>query len=427
MHVTVVTESRFAMLPDGSIWTQSAQGGGFWERYTGHFERVFVLARCASVDQPPTAATRLAHGDITLVPLPHYIGPTQMLRRLPWLYGEAGRHLLQPMAYILRVPSWLGVLSTRAVMRRNAPFAVEVVADPYDTFGPGGVRHPARPFFRWLFPRELRLQCRRACAAAYVTERALQRRYPPAPTSFTTHYSSIELPDAAFTPTVPSVRSRGGPVRIVTVCSLELMSKGTDVLIDAVAAIVDAGMDLHLTVVGGGRHLAELKIRARDRGLGDKSRFLGQVPRAEVFRVIDDSDLFVLPSRQEGLPRAIIEAMARGKPCIGTTVGGTPELLEPDDMVPPNDVQAVAAKIREIAHDSARLQKMACRNLQKAWAYSSAQLAPRRKEFYEFVREHTAEHYKYKSDSGRQPSGVAGDVLRSIQAATVAGARGEPH
>ena len=58
---------------------------------------------------------------------------------------------------------------------------------------------------------------------------------------------------------------------------------------------------------------------------------------------LDAADVFVLPSRQEGLPRAMIEAMARSLPCVGSDVGGISELI-PDWVVPPNDPQALALK-----------------------------------------------------------------------------------
>lgn len=58
------------------------------------------------------------------------------------------------------------------------PYGVEIIADPCDVFAPGSIKHPLRPFFRWWFPRDLSRVCQEACAAAFVTKEALQRRYP---------------------------------------------------------------------------------------------------------------------------------------------------------------------------------------------------------------------------------------------------------
>ena len=87
--------------------------------------------------------------------------------------------------------------------------------------------------------------------------------------------------------------------------------------------------------------------------------FLGQLPAGEMVRAqLDKADLFILPSKTEGLPRALVEAMARALPCIGTTVGGIPELLPSEDLVPPGDVKALAETIEDVLRRPERLAKM---------------------------------------------------------------------
>ena len=120
--------------------------------------------------------------------------------------------------------------------------------------------------------------------------------------------------------------------------SFEQMYKAPDVLLDAFCRCISLGLDLQLVLVGDGRHRQSLKSRARRFNLGDRIQFLGWLPAGEAVRhELDRADVFVLPSRVEGLPRAMVEAMARGLPCIGSRVGGIPELLHPEDMVPPGD------------------------------------------------------------------------------------------
>jgi glycosyltransferase involved in cell wall biosynthesis len=87
----------------------------------------------------------------------------------------------------------------------------------------------------------------------------------------------------------------------------------------------------------------------------------------------------------------MIEAMARALPCIGSTVGGIPELLPPEDMVPPGDADALARKISEIVSDPQRLQQMSARNLARAGDFQEDVLRERRIEFYRYVRDRTEE------------------------------------
>jgi glycosyltransferase involved in cell wall biosynthesis len=114
--------------------------------------------------------------------------------------------------------------------------------------------------------------------------------------------------------------------------------------------------------------------------LGDRVAFLGELPgSAAVRQEFLKADLFILPSASEGLPRVVIEAMAVGLPCIATTVGGTPELLPPEDMVLPGDVDALTAKIQEITGNPERMRAMSARNLQVAGPVCIAMCASTRK------------------------------------------------
>jgi glycosyltransferase involved in cell wall biosynthesis len=246
-----------------------------------------------------------------------------------------------------------------------------------------------RPFFRWWFFHQLRQECARAFAVAYVTKYALQRRYPPAMDAFSTYYSNVELPDEAF---VAHPRSAVRPlVTLVFVGTLAQLYKAPDVLIHAVSLCVNQGLNLRLVMVGGGKYRPALEAQASTWGLKDRVCFLGQLPAGEAVRAqLDRADLFVLPSYQEGLPRAMLEAMARALPCIGSTVGGIPELLPEEDMVPPSDANALAEKISEVVNDPARMVRMSARNLVEAHEYRNSLLKERRDAFYGYVREFTS-------------------------------------
>jgi glycosyltransferase involved in cell wall biosynthesis len=149
-------------------------------------------------------------------------------------------------------------------------------------------------------------------------------------------------------------------------------------------------MDLRLVLIGDGKHRAELEERAAARGIGDRVHFRGQLTAGAAVRAeLDRADVYCMPSRTEGMPRAMVEAMARALPCIGSTMGGIPELLPPEDMVPPGDVDALAAKIREIVTDPARLAAMSARNLRRARDYHEEILRERRSACYHALRERT--------------------------------------
>ncbi len=390
MRAIIILEHRFDRAPDGTVWTQTMFGYPFWRRYLAVFDSIRVVTRLREIVQAPAGFLRADGQGVTFVPVPCYLGPWQYLRHRNAVQHAVHGAVTCDDAVIMRAPSNLATILAPTLWRSGHPYAVEVVGDPYDVFAPAAVKHPLRPIFRWWFPRRLRRICASASAAAYVTESALQRRYPPAPSAFTTHYSSVELPSEAFAQAPRSHATPPAPQRLVHVGSMAQMYKSQDVLLDALGLCIRAGLDLELAMVGDGRHRPDLEARARRLGLEDRLRFLGQVPSGAAVRAqLDAADLFVLPSRQEGLPRALIEATARGLPCIASTVGGIPELLPPEDMVPPGDAQALAAKIAEVLRDPQRMSRMSQRNLNKAQQYRDEVLCERRNAFYAYAREQT--------------------------------------
>lgn len=397
INVIVVLEHHFLQTPDRAVWTQTMFPYSFWVRYLDVFDGVKVVARVAKASNIPPNWKRADGEGVIFASVPDYTGPTQYLLRARQVKQAVRSALNEHDAVILRVGSQLANDIEPLLRQTQHPYGVEVVADPYDVFAPGSVKHPLRAFFRWMFTRRLQQQCDRACATAYVTEHALQQRYPPANNAFSIHYSSVELPEQAFVPLPRSLKPEMQSFTLITVGTLDQLYKAPDVLINAVAVCVKAGLDLKLVLVGDGKHRKELEAQAAKLNLSDRICFLGNLPAGEAVRTqLDRADLFVLPSHQEGLPRAMIEAMARGLPCIGSTVGGIPELLAPEDMVPPGNVTALANKISEVVSYPERMAQMSARNLSKAKDYREEVLRDRRIAFYRYIRDTTQAWLKQK-------------------------------
>jgi glycosyltransferase involved in cell wall biosynthesis len=402
MNVTVILEVRYSLAPDGSVWSQDGMACSFWQRYLEVFDRVIVVARAKKIEQIPEEWSLVTGENIEFRPLPDYLGPWQYLKQSSKLRAALRAAIPKDGAVILRVPSQIANVLASELRRQKRPYALELVGDPWEVFAPGAVSHPLRGFFRWYFSSRLRAQCQRAVSVAYVTGETLQRRYPTrgmgvgvsdielgaealSGDAFWTHYSSIELGEESISGSPISPRTRN-KYRLVTVGSLAQLYKGTDILIEAVARCVSGGLDVQAVVVGDGKYRQTLMRQAQQAGMGSRIRFVGQVTAGEpVRRILDASDLFVLPSRTEGLPRAMIEAMARGLPCIGSAVGGIPELLEPGELVPPGDPVALAGKISEVLRNAPRRGAMSIRNLAKAMEYRNSVLSARRRLFYEYV------------------------------------------
>jgi glycosyltransferase involved in cell wall biosynthesis len=389
MDVAVALEHRFARTPDGAIWTESFFARSFWHRYLSVFDGVRLIARVRDVTSAEDGWKRVDGPGIGISAMPYYVGPAEYLLRRAEIVKAARAAIPADSAVILRVSSQIANCLEPVLRRSGHPFAVEVVADPYGIFAPGAIRHPLRPLLRWWFPMRLRRQCRGACAASYVTRETLQSLYPPKSGAFRTHYSSVELGPECFVETPRTLRAEG-PLRLIFAGTLEADYKGPDILLQALSACRRDGLDFQLEILGDGRRRKEMEALAASLGIDRSVHFAGLLPAGPAVRErFDRADLFILPSRQEGLPRAMIEAMARGLPCIGTTVGGIPELLTPCSRVPPGDAGALASKILDVARNPTRLVRMSRRNLAAASEYRDEFLNQRRKEFYCYLKEAT--------------------------------------
>jgi glycosyltransferase involved in cell wall biosynthesis len=395
MHILVTDSARFTITPDGNLWTSnSSKGYQVWSRYLNCFDQVRLLVRAKPCHSPPEDCILASGVGVTAVPLPTFVGPVEFALIYPKLQRSIRQALTGTEAIHLRVPCPIAGEVSRN-LPPDRPFGVEVINDPYENFAPGAINYPFRAFFRWWLPRQLRHQCQEACAALYVTKETLQQRYPCP--NYSIGVSDVELPEEAFVRVPRQFKSVNLAFTLVVVGSLQTPNKGVDTLIQAIASCVRKGHRIKLTVIGDGLYRSSLEKQAEDLGVSSCVHFCGQLAnRNTIFQLLDQADLFVLPSRSEGLPRAMIEAMARSLPCIGSEVGGIPELLAKEDMVPPGNSEALALKICEVTGSLERLTKMSVRNLEKAKKYQENVLHLQRMEYYRHLREKTEEWMKRK-------------------------------
>lgn len=148
--------------------------------------------------------------------------------------------------------------------------------------------------------------------------------------------------------------------------------KGVFDLLEAMGHLKRLGSSLHLRIAGYEERAGEL-ARARTRlgelALKESCQLVGDVRGETKTRLLDEASLFVLPSYQEGLPMAVLEAMAAGLPVVTTPVGGLPEVIKDGYngfLVPPGAVTVLAEKLALLAADPDLRETMGRRNLEIA-------------------------------------------------------------
>jgi glycosyltransferase involved in cell wall biosynthesis len=190
-----------------------------------------------------------------------------------------------------------------------------------------------------------------------------EERVPPARIRVVPN--AIPWPEAVPPAQVAAVkRELGGEGRFPLLGTVARLTpqKGLEVLLQALPAVRSRFPDLLWVVLGEGELRPELESLARRLGLEDHVRFCGQ--RRDVPAALLGLDLFVLPSLFEGLPLALLEAMASGTPVVATRVAGSSEVIEDGvngRLVPPADAPALAEAIVGLLDDKEFAQRLARR------------------------------------------------------------------
>ncbi|HUX88510.1 MAG TPA: glycosyltransferase family 4 protein [Chloroflexota bacterium] len=164
-------------------------------------------------------------------------------------------------------------------------------------------------------------------------------------------FNGIATPATGATGRLRSDRAKPFSPCILSISRLA-PEKNIHLTIDAVAALHTEFPDIGLIVAGDGSLLDELRVRASSLGLQDSIRFLGFVQ--DVRPLYESCDAFVLASQTEGMPIAVLEAMALGLPIVASRVGGIPLMLDDESdaiLVEPNDYRSLYDGLRRLVAD----------------------------------------------------------------------------
>ncbi|HEY9642483.1 MAG TPA: glycosyltransferase, partial [Coleofasciculaceae cyanobacterium] len=175
------------------------------------------------------------------------------------------------------------------------------------------------------------------------------------PEKIQVHHMGIDCDKFTF---APRQLSADGVIQIITVCRL-VEKKGVEYAIRAVAQIKDRYPKIQYTIIGDGPLKPELEKLVSELKISDTVHLVGWKQRNEVIEILNQSQIFLAPSvtacngDQEGIPVALMEAMAMGMPVISTFHSGIPELIEDGYsgyLVPERDVDGLADRILTLIH-----------------------------------------------------------------------------
>lgn len=294
---------------------------------------------------------------------------------------------------IVRCHSFVAFRASDLSHRVGKPVLAEAMACPWDGMWNHGILGKLIAPYMFFKMKQVMY---RADYAIYVTERFLQHRYPCRNPSV--GVSNVALPPLSgqvLTRRLEKIRNQDGKkITLMTCAAVNVLHKGQHFVIRAIPKLNAIGIRTVYFCVGQGDSSYLRKV-AKENGVEDQVVFTGVLPHNQVFDILDQCDIYVQPSLQEGLPRALIEAMSRGCPSIGARTAGIPELLPDECIVPRKSVSEIAECIRTMLDTG--LEGFAKQNYERAKSFSSEILDARRNAYFDRIRKELVSENKGES------------------------------
>lgn len=388
MELLVAADSLFFKTPDGKYWCKTIYGYDFWLRYLAAFDDVVIVSRTKPASHSEIEGYLRVDGpNVRVLELPFMRGMKQYITNY-FSFNKAAKQAVENAeCALIRLPSVSASMILKYYKLKGKPYAIEVVADPFDAYASNKIA-------QILYTKKLKEAALQANGASYVTKYYLQSKYPSysrlygeTDEHFESYFSTIDLPESYFSlPRTFNADKRQFTI-VHTANSINNDMKGHEVLIKVLKKIREKQYDVKVIFIGDGDKRNYYEQMSRDLGVEKYVTFTGLLPSAKKVReILLKGDIFIFPTKAEGLPRAVIEAMAVGLPVLSTPVNGIPELLDDEYMFDPMDVNGFANKLVSLFNNLPELENMSENNIRKATEYTSDKLSVRRNEFYSRLR-----------------------------------------
>lgn len=286
---------------------------------------------------------------------------------------------------IIRLPSMIGSKAVDIAKKTNKPYMIEMVGCPWDALWNHSIKGK---FFAPIMTLITKQKIKNATDVVYVTNEFLQKRYPTKGTTIScSNVELIETTENILERRIQKINQNKEKIVLGTLAAVNIKYKGQEYVIKAISNLKKEGItNVEYQLVGGGNN-QRLKKIAEKYKVSDKVIFKGSMPHNQVFEWLDNIDIYIQPSNQEGLPRALIEAMSRACPSIGSTTGGIPELLNKKTIFKKRKVKELTKILKLIIHNKKFQTKLAEENYKTSQEYNKIKLTEKRNKFYkDFIK-----------------------------------------
>ncbi|MGF2142104.1 glycosyltransferase family 4 protein [Vagococcus fluvialis] len=278
---------------------------------------------------------------------------------------------------IIRLPSMIGLLVIKYCVKHKKNYLIEFVADPWDSLWNHSLKGKVvAPVITYLNKKAVK----KAPNVVYVTNKFLQERYPSDGDVFACSDADFNEKNINSLNIVKVQKKKFG-----TLAAINVKFKGQDCVIKALGYLKKNNFaTFEYELVGSGSD-SYLKKVAEDNDVSELVTFKGPLKHEEVFDWLETLDGYIQPSKQEGMPRSLLEAMSCGLFCLGAKTGGIPELLQEKYIFSnkKNNYIEIANIINSVTLEE--INEQGQRNFIESQKYNSSSLDEKRKKYYEKV------------------------------------------
>lgn len=283
---------------------------------------------------------------------------------------------------VARFSGETGKIAASICHKINKPYIVECVGCAWDSFWNYNFKGKLIAPYQFLHQRKL---IKQAPFVIYVTNEFLQRRYPTNGESIGA--SNVELntlDNKVLENRLEKIDNEKNDKTLIlgTAAAIDVKYKGQAYVIEAISKLKKEGLKFKYQLIGGGSEEYLRKI-AKKYGVETEVEFLGTISHEKVFKWLQSIDIYIQPSNQEGLPRALIEAMSCACPSIGSTTAGIPELLDEKVIFNRKKVSNLINVIKSMDKNT-RLEQAGI-NHENAKKYKRDFIYQRRNDFFDLV------------------------------------------
>ncbi|MGQ7341250.1 glycosyltransferase [Streptococcus suis] len=355
----------------------------FTSRYLSMFDSIVVSTRVAPIAKArgDVSGYKVVNGpSIDVKPIRSYHDIPDAIRNSKQIKSELEEVISSSDKIIIRMPSVLGMFATEICKKLNKDYLIELVACPWD----GYINH-TNPIGKLLAPvmyYNTKKVVYNAPNVLFVTSKFLQNRYPTRGRACGCSDVVLkEINDADLKARINKIDTLdfGNKIILGTVANVGMKYKGHKYVFEAMYELKKLGMNFEYRLIGNGDQ-TRLKTLIKKFGLEQEVIFLGSLPHNKVFEELKTLDIYIQPSLQEGLPRAVVEAMSLACTVIGSNAGGIPELINPSMVFKKRNVKQLITILKNL--DKKTLLFESKNNFNKAKEFEDAKLTQIRQSFY---------------------------------------------